>query len=1327
MVDTRAEILQTAIDSSVMPLSFQQERLWFLEQLQTNGRSFTQSVRLVRRGELDRATLSARMEACLEKYPVLRTRFAVKNDTLTAQALPLTAEAVLRFASGGAAEIARFVGAPFNLTQDALLRAAVFSEGDMHTLVLVAHQSLLSRVALWQVVGALLGAENTPTADFSAYATAQRAANTQASLAYWRQLLQEPPSATEFPIDKTRPTQQTLTMHSRTFALSAAQSARVQAFAAAQETDAARLLFAAFVALLYRYTHSEDLLLGYQTAEPDLIGQTENVLPLRFRMPTEALPTFAELVSQVTISQSSAQSRAVPFALLLDDLKPDRDLSRAPLVQVSYAYDGTLPNALGGWQADAAGVQVQTEMFDVSLRMWESDGALCGQWEYAADLFDDSTFARIGQHFINLLENGIAQPATRISHLEILTPDELHNIMVAWNNNPKTYDKVVPVYRLFEEWVEQQPDALAAIDAHGQLTYDALNRRANRLAHFLVEAGVGSDKVVALLGTRSNDYLTAILAIHKAGGAFLPLDPKHPAARVADVLMHSESVMILIDEDFREVANEAVGLMAEGAPRPAIARIDESIAAHSDETNIPQRCKMTDLAYVMFTSGSTGKPKGVMVEHLGMLNHNHAKTSDLEMTRGDVLAQNGPQTFDIMAWQFVAALMIGGVVHIVKDEIAQNPAALLHFVEEQQITVLQMVPVVLEGMVQEAQRLGDARPKLSKLKWVVPTGDALPTQLCREWLALYPQIPLMNTYGSTECSDDQCHYPVRQVPPDYRLPIMTVGRPIFNMQIYVLDKWLKPVPIGVTGELYVGGMGVGRGYLKDPERTALAFQKDPFKPNDPSAKLYKMGDQGRYLPDGTIEFLGRVDFMVKVRGFRIELGEIEAALSKHPAMKQRIVKVHEDKHGTKHLVAYVVFHEGQAPDNDALRAHLRTLIPEYMIPSFFVTLDALPVNSNGKVDRKQLPAPDIDAARAEAYVAPSTPTEKRLAEMWQAALNVERVGVQDNFFELGGHSLMAIKIFAQIQREYGKELPLATLFRAPTIEQLAPLLATQDQATLDDLRSAAVPIRTQGAQPPFFCVGGGVINMNNLANQLGDDQPFYALQWQSLTNEEIMHSTVEQAAQSFIKAIKQVQPQGPYYIGGSFASGVIAVEVARQLEAMGETVALLAGFDAIVWGATATSTQNKPKRSKVQKLLGYVQEGKLGTLWERVRDYDYEEAFQHFAWKLGYKFYSATGQPIPAWMYRGIFEEFCILRATNAHKPSGKFSGGMTLFLTPDRHNTFQKFAKYGWDEYVAGDVEVHITPGDPCTIMLDPYVDKLGDVLKADMAAIRVKPLIKR
>jgi amino acid adenylation domain-containing protein len=535
-----------------------------------------------------------------------------------------------------------------------------------------------------------------------------------------------------------------------------------------------------------------------------------------------------------------------------------------------------------------------------------------------------------------------------------------------------------------------------------------------------------------LLVNRGPEWLTALLAVFKAGGIYLPLDPLHPAPRLRQVLDQSRVELVLTTKQFASELGNAVDDPLAAGPR--VLQIAELLQQENSEENLEYCSQENDLAYVIYTSGSTGIPKGAMIEHAGMLNHLSAKISDLQLGKTDIVAQTASQCFDISVWQLLAPLLVGGQVRIVSDEVAHDPLALLALIQRENITILETVPSLLATLVNElATATSGQLPSLS-LKWLLVTGEALSPELCRRWLSFYPDIPLLNAYGPTECSDDVTHHPIARAPGS-EVVRMPIGRPLINTQLYVLDQVLRPVPIGVTGELYVGGRGVGRGYLNDAERTAEVFIADPFSA-EPGRRLYRTGDLARYLPDANIEFLGRVDYQVKLRGFRIEPGEIEAVLDQHPNVRSCAVVLREDLPNESRLVAYLVS-EDQPLSIDSLRSYLRERLPDYMVPAAFVMLAELPLTANGKVDRQALPLPDWNSQELkDSFVAPRSDVEETLAAIWRDLLGIERVGVYDNFFYLGGHSLLATQLISRVNNAFRVKLVLRTVFESPTVAAL---------------------------------------------------------------------------------------------------------------------------------------------------------------------------------------------------------------------------------------------------------------------------------------------------
>jgi surfactin family lipopeptide synthetase A len=644
-------------------------------------------------------------------------------------------------------------------------------------------------------------------------------------------------------------------------------------------------------------------------------------------------------------------------------------------------------------------------------------------------------------------------------HLPLLNITE-RQLLHDWNDTKADYplDQCFP--QLFEQQVLRTPDAVAVVYKKQHLTYQQLNARANRWARHLVTVRVGLETIIALMCDRNIDFLTAMLAIFKAGGAYLPLNPKHPATRTQQVLAQSQVPLILAEKNWEGMLSPIV---AQLETKPQLLYIEDLDQLEYSSENLPARCCPDNLAYVIYTSGSTGTPKGAMLEQRGMVNHLYAKVTDLDLSANDIVAQTASQTFDISIWQFLVALLVGGKVEIISTEIATDPTQLLTLVERQRISILEIVPSLLRALLQQIE-FDRIQHKLADLRWLLLTGEPLPPQLARGWLDFYPSIPILNAYGPTECSDDVTHYPIYQ-PPIPKIVNVPIGRPISNTQLYILDPQLQPLPIGETGELYVGGSGVGRGYLNNPTLTAQAFIENPFNPAD-SGRLYKTGDRARYLPDGNIEFLGRIDYQVKIRGFRIELGEIEAVLSQHPQVQEAVVISREDHLGDLYLAAYLI--GDRSVSTSDLRDFLKQKLPDYMVPGAFVYLGAMPLTPNGKVDRKALPVPDLDLNLHTDFVPPATPTQAILAQLWAEILNLQYVGIHDNFFELGGHSLLATQVIIQLRSLLGVELPLRRLFELPTIAEFSELIEAA-QATGTELhQSPIVPVSRKESLPLSF-------------------------------------------------------------------------------------------------------------------------------------------------------------------------------------------------------------------------------------------------------------------
>lgn len=921
-------------DANNVPLSFAQQRLWFLEQLDpgTPAYNITMGVRLS--GTLDVEALQQSLQEIVRRHEVLRATFNVVDGhpvQVVAPSVTLALPIVdlqtvpdderMDHAQRLAMEEAR---RPLNLQTGPLLRVTLLRLGaEEHILLLVIHHIVSdgwSMGVFIREVAALYPAfssgQPSPLPElklqYADYAEWQReylqGKVEETQLEYWKEKLQDLP-VISLPTDRLYPEVQTFQGATENFLLSTSLTEALKELSRQEGVTLFMTLLSAFTTVLNHYTRQEEIVVGTDIANRThkdteaLVGFFVNQLVLRTDL--SGNPRFTELLQRVReVTLDAYANQDLPFEQLVEALQPKRNLSRPPLYQVVFALENipvrelTLP----GLTLSPLEMHSGTAKFELILSMFESPQGLGGAFEYNTNLFDASTIKRLVGHFETLLEAVVADPKRRVFELPLLTTTEREQLLDHWNNSQRDYPDDACFHSLFAAQVERTPDVIAASFGTESLTYSELNRRANCLAWRLIEHGVGPDVVVGLLSERGLDFLTAILAVFKAGGAYLPLDPLYPAPRIVQVLEQSGARLLLSASEFAPAATQTLSEV-DSETRPLVLTLEEILQDGTNAENPPLRGGPQNLAYVIYTSGSTGRPKGAMIEHRGMVNHLFAKVTDLDLTAADTVAQTASQCFDISVWQFLVAALVGGRTHILPNEIAHDPSQLLAQVEQQKISILETVPTVLRMITTEVENRGDQAPDLSRLRWMISTGEVLQPELCRQWFSHYPQIPLLNAYGPTECSDDVTHSVIQQsAAPD--ITAMPIGRRVINTRLFVLDSRLEPVPIGVAGELYVSGAGVGRGYLNDPLRTAEVFIPNPFA-QESGERLYKTGDLVRYLADGQIEFLGRVDHQVKVRGQRIELGEIEAVLNAHPAVQDTIVMLREDTPGEARLVAYL--------------------------------------------------------------------------------------------------------------------------------------------------------------------------------------------------------------------------------------------------------------------------------------------------------------------------------------------------------------------------------------------------------------------------------------
>jgi amino acid adenylation domain-containing protein len=1299
------------------PLSFAEEEVWSQALLAPDVHIHNPVLSLRRKGAVNGDVLKRTLNEIIRRHESLRTTFPIirgmPTRTIVAElSLSLCIDELTNLRDEesyvrvlrNAAQEAQY---PFNLAEGPLLRARLLRLSSQDHILLVPLHPIIaddwSLTVFAREIDTLYEAYSTqkqsPLSNlpfqYADYARQQRnrvhGDIFKQEISYWCDRLAGIPPVSDLPTDRPRRRGEAFRQERHSLVLPTALTEALNALSHQEGVNLFTTLLAAFQTLIFRYTGQNDIALGsfVRGREADeahtLIGRFAQAVLIRTDL--EGDPTFRDLMQRVEHgTRIDREHYNVPFHRLLTEVHPKRDPNTELFCRVLFSFTPWLAGLQSGWEPANIEMAAHNANVEVQLQFYEKPEGSVAHFLYDSDLFDTATIHRMAGHFQTLLQSVVANSDLAISRLPLLTSAERHRVLFEWNNTHKDYPRHRCVHQLFEEQVARTPHAIALVFENQELTYLELNNRANQFAHHLVRLGVGPDVLVGICIERCPDMVTGLLGIFKAGGAYVPLDPEYPSDRLFMMLQDSQlSVLVTQTKLSPKFAMYTGQLVC----------IDSEVLFEEGVTNLPASSSPQHLAYVIYTSGSTGKPKGVQINHLSLVNFLTSMRSRPGLTAQDTLVAVTTISFDIAALELYLPLIAGGRLVLASREIAADGVRLKTMLGRVTPTVMQATPATWRLLL-EAGWEGSGDLKL------LCGGEALSPDLAIQLMERASSV--WNMYGPTETT---VWSTIGQVTQENK-PI-TIGSPIANTEVYVLDSHLEPVPPGATGDLYIGGDGVARGYLRRPELTAEKFICHPFRDQHSGCRLYRTGDLSRFRSNGELECLGRDDDQVKVRGFRIELGEIESALSAYAGVKQNVVVAREDTPGDKRLVAYVVVGRPGSITTDALRESLKQKLPAYMVPSRFVFLEKLPLTPNGKVNRRALPRPDeAELSEPKEYVAPRNAIESRMVKIWESVLGVHRPGIHENFFELGGHSLLVGKLVRQIALAWEKDLSMAQIFEAPTIGQQAAMLAN---GYAPPPPSAVIPIQPAGRKPPLFCIGFGAGPVFlPLAQCLGYEQPLLGLDPTLLTANKLnAMSSMESIAASLIAQIKKVQPQGPYFLGGFCAGGLMAYETACQLVGQGEQVALLALFEPQV----PTQCDGRSKRLRV---------GRLGQrLMFHLRN------LQHFNLREGRVF---TLYRLKVLLQRiGRFVSFTRYVSKNSDQLQNRnelldfayriyrprsFPGHISLFQATDRPSERHGDRQY-WGS-LAGSIEVYEVPAEwnwVVQFFLEPNVHLLANKLK--------------